>query len=172
MIFIKIKEFCNNKNLLVKAVCIYIVSFPFFVFYSKSIHYIFLEFFNIQFPYILKDESLQMKLLGTVLLAPIVETVVFQLFIIQILTIGVKKIKLKEKYQTITICVISAILFSIAHTVNHTFYPILIFPLGILLAYIFYKTYIKYDNFKAFMLTFYYHAVYNLSIIIFEYILP
>jgi len=166
------KKFFWNANPFLKSIILLFFTVPFSIIYSKTMHYLLYKYYDVIFPYPFENDTFLRNFFSAVLLAPFVETIIFQLFLIQVLHKVLQKIKINIKYKTFINCFISAISFSLAHVSNHKFYPILVFPIGLLLSYVFLKALIKYNNFYAFKLTFYFHALYNFTALLTEYILP
>lgn len=146
-----------------QALYLVLVLTPFFLLYSFLAHELFDFFFNDPFENIIANYSLFRLFLEVIMIAPFIETIIFQVFVIQVLLwISIKVLNIKSKGTEIFTLLVSAGIFSIAHIGNHIFYPILVFPLGMLLSklYLFYMK--NFDSFKAYLITFYYHLFHNL----------
>lgn len=104
-------------------------------------------------PVDLETGTLLFKVIHGSILAPIIETLIFQYAVIEILN-AVKILKEKN----IAIVIISAVLFGISHSYSYL-YVFYAFIIGLLLAYS-YLTYKK-KNFSAFWVVFWIHCMRN-----------
>ena len=101
-------------------------------------------------------------------IAPFIETIVFQSFLVPVIYFWVRKISIKSNERRFRqfICLLSAIIFSLVHSFNHTYYPVVIFPFCYLLNFVFVDTYFKEGKVRAFQLTWLIHLFWNLIILI------
>lgn len=105
-----------------------------------------------------------------IILAPIIETLIFQFLIIEIVYAFLIFIKLNEKIcKCIFAILISSIAFGIAHNI-HVLYMITAFFMGFQLAflYIYYRT--RFGRLKAFFACLIVHSLVNLSSFILNFI--
>lgn len=160
----------NSGGTLVKSFLITILVFPFLFVYSILGHLILEEYFQIFIPNTIGNQSPLVNIITSILFAPIFETLIFQVFLVQVIyaiynnTTRLKRIeaRLFRNYAII----LSALCFALSHYFNHAYYPILIFPLGVVLSAVFVKTYLDMGNFEAFKMTSLIHALWNLFILI------
>jgi membrane protease YdiL (CAAX protease family) len=93
-------------------------------------------------------DSLMDEIIIAILVAPLVETIIFQYGIIE---------TFKSRYKPLICCIISAFLFALIHMYNY-FYFLFAFFSGLVLAYVYY---IGNINRKGILFVFLVHFIYN-----------
>lgn len=96
-------------------------------------------------------KSIQEQFIIAVLLAPLIETAIFQFIVVEILY---------EKLNKYIIAFISAILFASSHLYNFIYF-VFAFILGLLFAYLYF---VGREKNKGFLLVFLIHFIYNLLV--------
>lgn len=116
----------------------------------------------------LMEESVVLAMLFTLVLAPILETIIFQFGIFEILygIIGAFK-RNKTKWNTIIPAAITITIFALAHNFSKAYIMIIFIP-----SILFQLTYLKFRNEQkmtmGIMFTMLQHFIYNLSTVIFS----
>lgn len=164
IIFSKIQEY----GIFVQALLITIITFPFIFLYNNVTHLLLEFYFNIKIQNHISDQPFFVNFITSIVIAPFIETIVFQSFLVPVIYFWVRKISIKSNERRFRqfICLLSAIIFSLVHSFNHTYYPVVIFPFCYLLNFVFVDTYFKEGKVRAFQLTWLIHLFWNLIILI------
>ena len=158
----------QDKSLFVQAIFIFLVAFPFIFLYNNLIHIILESYFNIKIQNQIGEQSFAIGLLTSVIIAPFIETIIFQSFTVPAIYFLIGKIHLKFSEQRIRqiICILSSIVFSLSHSLNHPYYPLIIFPFCYVLNFVFINKYFSEGRVRAFQLTWLIHIFWNLTMLV------
>lgn len=158
----------QDKSLFVQAIFIFIFTFPFIFFYNNFIHIILETYFDIIIQNQIGEQSFAISLLTSVIIAPFIETIIFQSFTVPAIYYLMGKFHLKFSEQGIRqiLCILSSIVFALSHSLNHPFYPLIIFPFCYVLNFVFVNKYFSEGRVRAFQLTWLIHIFWNLTILV------
>jgi hypothetical protein len=158
----------QDKSLFVQAIFIFIITFPFIFSYNNLVHIILESYFNIKIQNQIGEQSLAFSLLTSVVIAPFIETIIFQSFTVPAIYFLIGKFHLKFSEQIIKqiLCILSSIVFALSHSLNHPYYPLIIFPFCYVLNFVFVAKYFSEGRFRAFQLTWLIHIFWNLTILV------